>query len=107
MLYIFLIWITGFGSPKRLWSDNGGEFSNSVIKELGEKFNIEPKTTAAESPFSNGTNERHHMIIVEAMSKTVEETNCDPRLALAWAVSSHNSLCNHLGSGISTNQLVF
>ena len=39
------------------------------------------------------------------MSKTVEETNCDPRLALAWAVSSHNSLCNHLG--FSPNQLVF
>ena len=105
VLYIFLIWITHFGCPKRLWSDNGGEFSNSVTKELGEKFNIEPKTTAAESPYSNGVNERHHMIIVEAMSKTVEETNCDPRLALAWAVSSHNSLCNHLG--FSPNQLVF
>ena len=70
---IFRMWIGYFGCPMKFLSDNGGEFSNGVMKELSEKFNIIPKTTAAEAPFSNGIVERHHLVLVEAISKTIEE----------------------------------
>ena len=41
--------------PLKLLSDNGEEFSNEVYRDLSENFNIAPATTAAESPWSNGT----------------------------------------------------
>ena len=34
--------------------DNGGEFNNGEFTSLCENFNINIKTTAAESPWSNG-----------------------------------------------------
>ena len=68
-------------------------------------FNIETATTAAESPFSNGVVERHHLIVVEAMEKTVEDLGCEKDMALAYAVAAKNSLQNR--GGYSPNQLVF
>ena len=62
-------------------------------------------TTAAESPFSNGTVERHNGILYEAMVNTQKDIGCDPETALAWVVSTKNSLQNH--GGFSPNQLVF
>ncbi len=47
-------WISIHGPPKRLFSDNGGEFNNEEMRDMAEKFNIEVKTTAAYSPWSNG-----------------------------------------------------
>ena len=80
---IFRIWIAYFGAPKVMFSDNGGEFNNEVFREMNEKLNIETKTTAAESPFSNGTVERHNGILFESMKKTLEDVKCDPETALA------------------------
>ena len=90
--------------PTEILSDNGGEFGNDVFREMNEKLSVETLTTAAESPFSNGTVERHSGILYEAMVKTQKDVGCDPETALAWAVSAKNSLQNH---GFSPNQLVF
>lgn len=38
-------WISVHGAPKRIYTDNGGEFNNEEIREMAEKFNIETKTT--------------------------------------------------------------
>jgi transposase InsO family protein len=62
-----------FGAPKRILSDNGGEFNNEEIKEFYERFNIEPLYTAAESPFSNGVVERLNAIIGDQLSKIMEK----------------------------------
>ena len=35
---IFSIWITYFGAPQTLLSDNGGEFSNETFRETSEKI---------------------------------------------------------------------
>ena len=99
------LWIIHFGPPKKFLSDNGKEFSNEMFHELNEMFNIETATTAAESPFSNGVVERHHLIVVEAMEKTVEDLGCEKDMALAYAVAAKNSLQNR--GGYSPNQLVF
>ena len=99
------IWIAIFGSPHKFLSDNGGEFSNEVYRDLCENFNIFPATTAAESPWSNGTCERHNAVLSEAVTKTMVDTKCDLETALAWALSAKNSLQSFYG--FSPNQLVF
>ena len=69
---------------------------------MNEKLNVETTTTAAESLFSNGIVERHNLI--PAMQKTLLDVECEPQIALAWAVSAKNVLQNHGGS--RPNQLV-
>ena len=74
-----------------MFSDNGGEFNNAVLQEMNEKLGIETRTTAGESPFSNGIVERHNKILHETMQKTLEDTKCGTDIALAWALSAKNS----------------
>lgn len=102
---LFLSWITIFGPPKKLISDNGGEFNSGDMRELGEAFNVKVMTTAAESPWSNGVVERLNGVIGNLVSKIIDDTKCDVDIALAWAVSARNALTNK--SGFSPNQLVF
>ena len=102
---IFLMWIAYFGTPNSFLSDNGGEFSNDSFREMNEKLNIKTTTTAGESPFSSGMVERHHLVVYSSMIKTMLDTKCSAKVALAWALSSKNSLQNH--AGYSPNQLVF
>ena len=98
-------WISIFGSPRQVLSDNGGEFNNEDFRSMAESFNIRVTTTAAESPWSNGCNERYNGIISDMVKKVLNETKCSLEIALAWAVSAKNSLENH--NGYSPNQLVF
>ena len=86
-------------------SDNGGEFANGVYEEVAEKLGIEIVRPPAESPFSNGIVERHNKILHETMVKTIDDTHCEPDIALAWACSAKNALQNH--KGYSPHQLVF
>ena len=51
---LFLTWISTFGPPLKFFSDNGREWNNSELRELGETFNIKIMTTAVESSWSNG-----------------------------------------------------
>jgi len=102
---IFDMWIAYFGRPVKLMSDNGGEFLNDVYTEAAEKLGIEIVMPPADSPFSNGIVERHHKVLYETMMKTIEETKCEPSIALAWACSAKNALLNN--NGFSPNQLVF
>ena len=57
----FMHWIALFGCPGKLLSDNGGEFNNDLLREMGEQLNIEVLSTAAESPWSNGITERQRI----------------------------------------------
>ena len=47
---LFNKWITFFGAPKQLMSDNGCEFNNELMRSLGDGFDIKITCTAAESP---------------------------------------------------------
>ena len=102
---ILKIWISTFGCPGRILSDNGGEFNNDDFREMGEKLNTRITTTAAESPWSNGINERHNGLLGEMVIKTMEDTNCSLDIAVSWAVSAKNTLSNV--NGYSPHQLVF
>ena len=102
---VFSSWIAYFGTPRMFLSDNGGEFNNEGYREMNEQLNVHTATTAAESPFSNGTVERHNSIVGESMMKTMESEKCTADLALSWALAAKNSMQSY--GGISSNMMVF
>lgn len=102
---LFKHWIGVFGCPRRILSDNGGEFANSEFIEMCESLNINFITTAAESPFSNGLVEKHNDIIGEAIQKILDDVDCSIEVAFCWALNAKNSLQNI--HGFSSYQLVF
>ena len=66
-------WLSIFGAPLSILSDNGGEFNNDEFKQLCEKFNITVKATAAESPWSNGVVERHNDTLGDMIDKLIAD----------------------------------
>jgi hypothetical protein len=65
-------WIAVHRAPKKILSDNSGEFNNQEVLDMAENFNIEVKTT----PWRNGTLERHNMTLTEILLKVKEENCC-------------------------------
>ena len=100
---IFKIWISIYGSAEKFLSDNGGEFANKDFMDMCETLGITIKTTAAESPWSNGLVERHNLVLSEMLDKIIDETDCDISLAVSWCVNTKNSL--HNVHGFSPYQL--
>ena len=56
-------WISILGTPTKLITDNGGEFSNEGMQLATAKLNIIHNTTAAESPWQNGLCEKNHATV--------------------------------------------
>ena len=97
-------WIGIFGAATTFHTDNGGEFVNEQLIQLSQQFGINLNTTAAYSPWSNGTIERHNLVLAEMTQKVIADTNCSFDVALAWALNAKNSLANV--HGFSPYQLV-
>ena len=102
---VFKAWITSFGAPQKIMSDNGREFNSEEFQTFAEAFNIKLLNTAAESPWSNGVCEKMNGVLGRSVNKIMEDAGCDVETALAWAVSARNALSNF--SGFSPNHLVF
>nr|XP_039264060.1 uncharacterized protein LOC120339893 [Styela clava] len=98
-------WVSIFGAPRRVISDNGGEFNNEEFRDMCENFNISVKTTPAYSPWSNGVCERHNQILTNILIKIKKDVQCNWETALAWSVCAKNSLVNN--SGFSPTQIMF
>ena len=68
--------------------DNGGEFANDEMQELGNQLEINIKHTAAYAPWANGINERNHASIDIMMEEMLEDL---PQLSEeTYAVSIRN-----------------
>ena len=72
---------------------------------MAENFNIEVKTTAAYSPWSNGLLDRHNQTLTDTLLKLKADNNCDWDVALSWDLMAKNALDNE--HGYSPYQLVF
>ena len=70
---IFKIRIAIFGSPKDFQVDNEGEFNNSEFISSCRNININIKTTAAESPWSNVLVERHNGVLGNTVRKMMSD----------------------------------
>ena len=60
---IIELWFPIFGNPDMFLMDNGGEFGNDTMRELGNLFGINIKHTAGFGRWSNGVNERNHATV--------------------------------------------
>lgn len=98
-------WIGIFGSPQRIFSDNGGEFDNETVKQMAHNFGIEILATAAYAPWSNGVCERHNLTLAETVKKVKIDMKCSWEIALHWALMAKNCMTNV--HGYSAHQLVF
>ena len=101
----FISWISVFGRPNCFISDNGGEFVNQQFAEMCQLMDVATKTSPAESPWCNGTVERHNGILGQMIEAIMEETKCNVDIAVSWATNAKNSLNNVWG--FSPHQLVF
>ena len=98
-------WISLFGAPRKIFSDNGGEFIGDDFVDMCETFGIKISTTPSYSPWSNGLCERHNQTLTNILLKIREDTKCDWETALAWAINAKNTLINN--NGFSPAQLVY
>jgi len=60
-------WISTFGPPRVIVSDNGTEFVNSVVAALSELFGVERAVTSPYHPAANGQVERFNATITAAL----------------------------------------
>ena len=65
-------WVGIFGIPRKLLSDNGGEFTSQEMREVSSHLNLLKYTTAAEAPWQNGLCERVHQVTDMILTKLKE-----------------------------------
>jgi transposase InsO family protein len=103
---ILMNWIGVFGVMKNIHSDNGGEFNNDEMREVASLLNVRLHTTAAESPWQNGLNERNHYITDTILRKLQNDfPKHRVEVLLKWANMARNSL--QMNQGYSSHTLVF
>ena len=73
---VLRFWVSYFGAPDIFLTDNGREFDNEEFRDMAQNLNIVVKTTAAQSPWSNGLVERHNGVLGNMVKKTIEDTGC-------------------------------
>lgn len=66
--------ITLFGAMTCLYSDNGGEFVNSVVDALAEQHGIQRHLITAYRPQANGQVERMNRVVLAVLRRVTAET---------------------------------
>ena len=100
-------WVgSGYGRPRGIHTDGGGEFTGKDLINVAENLNCTLTVTAGCTPYQNGVNERNHAVADHMLESILEDNPTMPEdIALYWACNAKNSLQMH--SGFSSYQLVF
>jgi transposase InsO family protein len=99
-------WVQYFGIMDGILTDNGGEFSSELTREVCSILNVLDHTTGAEAPWSNGLCERNHALADNILQSVMRDyPNMKLNIALAWTCNAKNALINI--HGYSPYQLVF
>lgn len=72
-------WLSAFGSPEWLVSDQGSHFKNRLIAELTQEMHIRHHFTTAYSPWANGSVERVCREVLRACRALLSEWKLAPR----------------------------
>ena len=93
-------WLTPFGSPKMLTSDQGVHNSGRFAALL-QAHGIEIRKTGARAPYQLGTTERHGGILKEIMKKAIHNRQLEGAETIAALCAecarTKNNLINHGG----------
>ena len=95
---LFDNWIRYFTVPDMILTDNGGEFINESMKEVCSVLNVFHITTAANSPWQNGTCEKHHALcdcVIGCLRRDYPKMSLEQ--AVAWSCAVKNSVTNVYG----------
>ena len=101
-------WCLSFGFPKKILTDNGGEFNNQHFRSMAENYGCEVKCTAAFAPWSNGIVERRNAVVTEMFEKLRADHDFSAfrdATLLKFACFAKNVLYNK--DGFAPFQLVF
>ena len=97
--------ICRFGSPRAILTDQGANFTSSLMKKVAKRFRIKEYATSAYHPQSNGSIERSHHILSEYLKLYIENSrNWDEWVELA--MFSYNTSV-HEGTKFFLHELVF
>jgi len=83
-------WITPIGAPKRILSDNGGEFAGPQMSALLRRHGMARSLTTPYHPQGDGMVERLNQTLLATLATTVRSATDWPA-ALPAAVAAHNA----------------
>ena len=67
-------YLADYGTPRKLRSDNGSEYTNETFKQLCIKNEIRKEYTVPETPEQNGVAERYNRTVVETARSLLIES---------------------------------
>ena len=83
--------ISIFGPPKEILSDNGKEFVNQVVDKMYQLTGIERKVTSPYKPSTNGLTERFNQTLVRMLSKHAEDDPTNWHKWIPYVLLSYRS----------------
>ena len=100
------IYITIFGPPKEMLSDQGPEFLNKIVEELAKITGIKRSVTAPYHPRTNGLVERFNQTLINMLRKFTDSQPDEWIYWLPFSLLSYRTKV-HETTNISPYQLVF
>ena len=101
-----LQYISLFGPPKTILSDQGTEFVNQVVDELLKTSGVEHKVTSAYHPQTNGLTERFNQTLVQSIKKHTESDPSTWDKWLPYVLFAYRTKV-HASTGLTPFELMF
>jgi hypothetical protein len=99
-------WVSRFGFPSSILSDQGTEFVNSTLSRLSKLNRVEHLTTGAYHPEGNGLVERANGTLVSMLRKVVMDSGRQWDITLPSIVLAYNTAV-HTSTGESPYWMLF
>ena len=100
------MYISLFGPPQEMLSDQGTEFLNEVVESLCRGFGVERRVTSAYNPRTNGLTERFNATLVNCLRKQAEEEPVKWDKWLPLVLLAYRSRV-HSGTGFTPFEMMF
>ena len=96
--------ITRFGCPRVIHTDQGSDFTSQVMATFCKIFRIKHLRSTAFHPQALGSLERSHHVLIQYLKNYCEKNNWDRWLR--FALFSYNT-SKHEGTGFTPHELIF
>ena len=98
-------WISIFGTPFNIHTDQGRNFESGLIREMCELLKIDKSRTTAYHPSGNGQCERQNSTIMNIVHTYARKDPTNWDVSLHVALMGYNSTC-HDATGVEPNKLM-